>query len=81
MFPVITANEFRLMLDKGQDSSKSELVDLKYSDCSIEIGYDPVTGNILFINQNVYYTATVEDGYKNGEFKVMEKIEYSNFVY
>ncbi len=80
-FPVVTANEFRVMLDKAQDSSKTELVNIKYTGCQIEIVYNPVNGEISYIKQTAKYVASVEDGYKKADFTVTDVSEYTDFKY
>ncbi len=80
-FPVVTANQFRVMLDKAQGSSKTELVNINYTGCQIEVIYNPANGEISYIKQTAKYVASVEDGYKKADFTVVEVSEYTDFKY
>ncbi len=80
-FPVVTANQFRVMLDKAQSNSKTELVNINYTGCQIEVIYNPANGEISYIKQTAKYVASVEDGYKKADFTVVEVSEYTDFKY
>lgn len=80
-FPVITAEEFRLMIDNAQSSSQTETVTLKYTGCQIEAIYNPRTGEISYIKQTTKFVADATDGLKKASFTVTEVSEYTNFQY
>ncbi len=80
-FPVVTANEFRGMVDKAHSGTKAELVNLNYTGCQIEVVYNPANGEISYIKQTSKYVASVEDGYVKSEFTVTEVSEYTDFKY
>ncbi len=77
MFPVVTGEQFRI----GMDKNGVESVNLKYTDCSVELIYKPATGEIVSLKQVTKYVADVENGYIPAKGTVTEVSEYSNFVY
>ena len=79
-FPVMDANDFRLMIDEAQ-SSKTEEVSIKYTGCTIEAIYYPKTGEIVSLKQVAIYEAKAVDGHKKTTFTVTEVSEYTDFKY
>ncbi len=80
-FPVVTAEEFRVMLDNAQRDSKTETVDITYTGCKIVVEYNPKTGEISYLEQTAVYVAAVEDGRKKADFTVTDASVYTEFKY
>ena len=77
MFPVVTAEDFRDILDNGE----VEEISLTYTDCTVELIYNPATGEIVSLKQTSSYVADFMDGYLPVSAVVKEVSEYYNFAY
>ena len=77
MFPVITADGFRALMDNDD----VEGTGITYKDCTVELVYEISSGEIISLKQMVTYVADVEMGFIKAAGTVSETSEYTNFIY
>ncbi len=73
--PVVSAEQVRCHAD-DQLGTDIETISLTYTGCSVELVYNPTTGEIISLNQVIRYNVEGKDGYKNVGATITETNSY-----
>ena len=81
MFPVVTADVLAEKVNETLMISKISSASVTYSDCTVEVIYNPTNGAIISIVQTVNYTGSFKGMLLTSSGTVTEISEYRNFNY